>query len=430
MKPLALLAVALCGCWSGRAAEPAGAGVGAGESAAAKVTSCAVEPPVRVKQQAVLNGWLGRIGDRSWIQLRRGDGLGTMLAGLGADGTLVELRLGEEPPATYADGTRLWIVKPSQRTGEIELVRIELGGPRPELAGREPLGLGTIGVDAVAVGASRVLVGDVGRGMRLQLFDRARNRPLGTPAAISTTDFGAPALRCTGDRCFALGVEGDGPSRRIFVERFAPDGAHEHEVLAGDHLASYHLAAAGGRWFALWTAFGESGVFARELDAAGRPLTPRTKIFVGGTTDFEVVQDPKRLRIAVKTADGWSLGVLEPRSLQPMVAAPTGLPKEAYFLIGAALSDGTLLAGFSSSVDYQGGFHSWSGRAWSTFVRHGEAAEAALPLASAFGDGRGGIAAFPLVAPGHAAVLVVPQGPESETGGELVVLRRPCAEHR
>ena len=351
-----------------------------------------------------------------------------MIAGLGADGALVELPVGDAPHATYADGTRLWIATPARTGAAVELAGIELGGPRPAIAQRVPLALAPlIGVSAFAIGASRVLVDDLGAGIRLQLYDRGRGAPIGTAAAIASTAMEPPVLRCAADRCFALGVEGDGPSRRIFVERFAPDGAHEHEQLAGDHLAAYRLAEAGGRWFALWTSHGEAGLFARELDAAGRPRSPRTRIYPGAVADFEIVPDPRRPRIAIQTRDGWSLGALGGRPLQPMVAAPVGLPKEAYFLTGAAMPDGTLLAGFSSRVDYQGGFHMWSGSAWGTFVRTGEAAEAALPLASESGDGRGGIAALPLVAPGHAAVLVVPQGPESTSGGELVVLRRPCA---
>jgi hypothetical protein len=36
------------------------------------------------------------------------------------------------------------------------------------------------------------------------------------------------------------------------------------------------------------------------------------------------------------------------------------------------------------------------------------------------------MAAFPLVAPGRAGVLVLPQGFEMPEGGELLELRRPC----
>jgi hypothetical protein len=102
------------------------------------------------------------------------------------------------------------------------------------------------------------------------------------------------------------------------------------------------------------------------------------------------------------------------------------MPKEAYFLAGARAAEGTLLVGSSSRVDYQGGYHTWSGSAHAVFVRDGDGPEAVVPIASASGDGRGGIGAFPLVAPGYAAVLVVPQGPEAGAGGELIVLRRPC----
>jgi hypothetical protein len=425
MKQPALLALLACGCWS--AERVAGPAPVPPKPADRPVASCAVEPPVRVRQELQLRHWLGRVGDRTWIVVRRK--LATLIAGLGPGGALVELPIDGEPYATSADGTAVWIARHVRAAAAtVELLRIELGGPRPAIVQRATLALAPLhGVSAIAVSASRALVGDIGAGIRLQLFDRARGAALGATAAIASTELRSPELHCAGEQCFALGVEGDGPGRRIFVERFAPDGAHAHEQLAGDHIAEYHLAEAGGRRFALWTSFGDRGVFARELDAGGRPVGPRTRIHAGDSTDFEVVPDPERLRIAVKTAAGWSLGALDPRALRPMVASPTTLPKEAYFLAGAAMPDGTLLAGFSSSVEYQGGFHMWSGRAWATFARAGEAAEPAPLLASDAGDGRGGIAAFPLVAPGHAAVLVVPQGPESGQGGELILLRRPCA---
>ncbi len=423
MRPRSAAAVVLLvlGCWSSRAPGP---GPGA-EAPAANITSCAIDPPVRVPQDVRLIERLGRAGDRTWALVRRG--LEAVVVGLGPDGALVELPVGGEPRATHVGGTRLWIAN-ARATAGVDLVGVELAGARPAIAQRASLALAPLhGVSAFAASASRVLVADHGAGTRLQLFDLRRGAPLGAPVAIASTELEPPRLRCAGDRCFALGVEGDGPSRRLFVERFAPDGAHEHEQLAGDHVDTYLLAALGERSLAVWRAPGDGGVFvfARALDAAGRPLTPRTRIHAAGTSDVEVVADPERPQIAFRTAGGWSFGALSPRALGPILVAPTGMPS-TYFLAGASMPDGMLLVAYASGVDYQGGYHSWSGEAHAAFVRRGDTPEPALPIASMSGDGRAGIAAVPLVAPGHAAVLVAPWGPEAGSGGELIVLRRPC----
>lgn len=418
-----VVAVALLlagGCWSEQSRRPGAPAA----PAAAPIASCALDPPARTPLDVSLIGWLGWAGDRTWIHLRRG--ATAVVAALGPDGALVELPVSGSPEATYVDGTRLWIAQGRAKPG-LDLIRVDLAGARPTVAQRASLSLTPLaGIASFAVGGSRVLVEDLDADIRLQLYDLERGVRLGATAVIASRDLGGSVLRCRGDRCFALGVEGDGPSRRLFIERFAPDGAHEHEPLAGDHLAMYRLAAHGAGWLVVWTSFNEPGLFARELDAAGRPLTPRTKIYAGEGTDFEIVPDPRRLQIAVRTGGGWALGAVAARAPRPILAAPTGMPKEAYFLTGARAAEGTLLVGFSSRVDYQGGYHTWSGSAHAVFVRDGDGPEAVVPIASASGDGRGGIGAFPLIAPGYAAVLVVQRGPEAAAGGELIVLRRPC----
>ncbi|MBX3157116.1 MAG: hypothetical protein KF773_14165 [Deltaproteobacteria bacterium] len=405
----------LAGCWSTPSPPPATAPPRQVET---KLASCPVDPPIQTPQALRLVRWLGPVGDRSWVIAERARGAAAVI-GLARDGTLLEIPLAAAPHATHVDGTRLWLATPNDK--RIALTGLDLAADRPEVVARGTLDAPY--VRAIAVGATRVLADVSGPNLQLRLHDRA-GAPAGKLVEIVSTSLEPAALSCEGDRCFALAVEGDGPSRRLFVERFAPDGRTEHQQLAGDHLAAYRLAVIDARRFALWTSYSASGVFARELDASGHPLGERTRIFLAPerSTDFEVITS----HIAVHMRDGWSVGTFDPRRLRLGALAATGLPRDSSFLTAAPLPDGLVTVGFTSSVDDQHGFHAWSGRVDAAFLGAGDTAEPALRLASGSGAGRGGIAGFPLVAPGHAAVLVLPQGPESPPGGELVTLRRPC----
>jgi len=391
----------------------------------ARVRTCAIDPPVRVPQQLQIARWLGRIGDRSYLIARHDQRL--VLVSL-TGGTLTSVVLGlDSLRADAVTGTHLWLAG----TREHRSVLLDVDLSTPGLPAREPELLVTTPlstIDAIAVGSERQLIAERGTKIALQLYDRAAHK-LGPVAQINTTDLQMPELRCAGDRCFAVGVEGDGADRRIYVERFAPDGSAEHEVLADDHVATLQLASLGARTIVLWTAFDHQGVFMRALDPSGKPLTRRTGIagIARPPVAFELLPAAPP-RIALKDASGaWTIATLDADAhrLDEVRALP--LPSQTSSFTGAVQSDGILGAGFSSQVDYQGGTHAWTARATAVFLpttRDAEAPVEVLPTTS--GEGRGGMAAFPLVEPGHAAVLVLPQGDESEDGGELVMVRKPC----
>lgn len=400
-------------CWSG---SPAAAVESRPQPVA--IHTCAIEPPIRTPQQLQLTQWLGRIGDRSWILAKHGQQL--QLVGLDdrIDIPIESLR------AEYVAGTHLWLAGP-QHAG-FALVDVDLDGPRAA----EPLELADIAplttIDALAISPERMLLAERGSKVSLQLFDRAHHK-LGPVTQINTDERLVPDLRCTGDRCFAVGIEGEAPMRRLYVERFAP-GAVEHDVLTEDHVANHQVVQSGDRTVVIWTTLDMRGLFMRVLDSAGRPLTRRARI--AGLSvipmGFEVLPAAPP-RIAIRDRNGtWSVGTLDVggNRLDEVRALP--LPKRTWFA-GAVMPEGVLGVGFSSDITFEAWGHNWTSSATAIFVPSTRDAEPPIEvLPHATGVGRGGMAAFPLIAPGRAGVLVLPQAFEMTEGGELLELRRPC----
>jgi hypothetical protein len=391
------------------------------------IASCAIEPPVHVPQQLQVTRWLGRIGERSYVIARHDQRL--QLVSL-VDGQLVMTPLGFETlRAESITGTHLWLA--GTRDTHAVLQEVELAAPRPRALEPTPLVTAPLStVDAIAVGGERQLLAERGAKIELQLFDRA-GKKLGPVAQITSEAQEMPDLRCTGDRCFAVGIEGSLPDRMVYVERFAPDGRAQHEVLSEDLVATVALASLGTRTIVAWTQINKPGLFMRTLDATGQPLTRLTSIAgmptSQGGLEFELLPAAPP-RIAIRDGGGtWTLGTLDADARRLDEARPLPLPNDATSFTGAVVGDGALGAGFSSRVDYQSGNHSWTAHATAVFVPTTRDAEPPIEvLPATTGEGRGGMAAFPLVEPGHAAVLVLPQGFESPEGGDLIVLRRPC----
>lgn len=369
--------------------------------------------------------WLGTVGARSWVIAQR-EGAAVLVWLDGARPRELGLGLAAAALGPYAIvDTELWI---AIRAGDrYELARIELADAAPQLQ----RGVGTFdgtrtgGVTAMAIGLSRVLVASTYPAIQLQLFDRASGKPIGDTVRVESDELEAPALRCTGDDCFAVGAQGHGRDRRLFVERFDARGAHEHKVLADDHAGNMKVVTRGDRTTVLWLSHRRSGLFARTLDRRGVPGAAAANVAgAGEPMKFEVVTGP-RPHVAVQWRDrSWRVGMLEAGKL----AEPVELGMDtAYWMNGALASDGLLVTGFTTTVEYVDGYHAWWAQASAAFIPTRSDPEAPLEVQPRTGgDGRGGLGAFPLVAPGAAAILLAPSGPEATDGGTLVVLRGPC----
>ena len=414
----------LTACWTGqspsiRAPSPA---------IATAVRACAVELPYRAPQQLVMRRWLGRIGERSWLVAESGKQL--VLVSLRGDRlAAIDLPF-ESLRADYVAGTKLWLA--GTQHGRTILAELDLAAAAPRVAATEWDSSALAAIDALAVSDDRVLLAERDPvDHRFQLYDRSGKKlgPVVTMRSASTT----PAkLRCTGERCFGVGIEGDERSRRAFVLRFAPDGATENELLASDRVANLQTATFGERTLVVWTALDRSGLFARSLDPMGRPIGGRVA-FAGlpaAPLVFELLPaSPPRAAIR-DIYDRWSLATLDIDSRRADDIRELPLAETSF--AGAVTADGVAGAGFSNRIDYSRvGVHGFTSHATAVFVPvHGDAEPAIEVLPEFAGEGRGGMAAFPLVAPGHAGVLVLPQGYEAADGGELVVLRAPCTAHR
>jgi hypothetical protein len=418
-----MVLLALASCWTGRSSvAPAVDQTVA--TIAYSVPTCAVEPR-RIAQQLVLRRWLGRIGERSWLVAETDDAL--MLVGLAGERlSLTPLPFGTLR-ASYVSGTRLWLAGAAD--ARTALVEIELGGAAPQVApaliwDHAPLAI----VDALAVTDDRVLLGERDPvDHRFQLFDRGGRR-LGPLVTVRSGEPTPPELRCTGERCFAIGIEGDGRTRRAYALRFLPDGATENELLASDRIASLQVATFGDRAIAVWTSLERVGLFGRALDGTGRPVGGRVAFdgLPAAPLVFELLPASPP-RIAVRDIyDGWSLGSLDidARIVDHVRALPFTTGTTAF--AGAVTLDGMTGAGYSNRPDHRVGARGFVASATAVFVPPFGDAEPPLEIVrDVTGEGRAGIAALPLVAPGHAAVLVVPRV-EPEHPGELVLLRRPC----
>ncbi|MEO8704471.1 MAG: hypothetical protein ABI867_30740 [Kofleriaceae bacterium] len=444
MARAAVLAL-VTACWSGKPAV-------APEAFAipARLRTCSIDPPRRTEQQLVVRRWLGRIGERSWLVASAGPRL--VLVAI-FNGELVQTPLPFDTlRADHVTGTKLWLA------GTVEtktlLVEIDLAG-EPRIAPPLEWDIAPLAaVDALAVSADRILLAEhTINQLAFQLFDRGpiptsvrpgdsrptsvrpgdsrpiERRTIGPVVTVKSSDPLAPGMRCTGDRCFVVAIAGAGPTRRAFVDRFAPDGSTEHEVLADDRIASLQTATLGERTIVVWTSVERSGLFARGLDPGGRPDTRRTVLagLPAAPIVFEVLPASPP-RIAVRGGDDrWVVGAIDVDGRRIDDPRPVPFDRDATAFTGAAMPDGILAAGFWSRVEYHGGFHTWSAKATAAFLPATRDAEPPIEvLPKRTGDGRAGMAAFPLVAPGEAAVLVVPQGPEAPAGGELFNLRGVC----
>lgn len=418
-----VLASLLCGCWTGQSPTSTVAPI----VITPIVRTCAVELPYRETQRLVVRRWLGRIGDRSWLV---GESSKQLVLVALSGSRLVTTKLPfESLRADYVAGTKLWLAGTTDaRTLLVEL-DLSLALPRASAIEWDASALAT--VDALAVSDDRVLLGERDPvDHKFQLYDRAGKR-LGPVVTMRSGEPSAAKLRCTGERCFAVGIEGDGRSRRGFVLRFAPDGATENELLAHDRVADLQTTGFGDRTVVVWTALDRSGLFARSIDAYGRLVGGRVALegLPAAPLVFELLPASPP-RVAVRDIyDRWNLGTIDVDARRVEDVRPLPLSETSF--TGAVTRDGIAGAGFTNRVDYRVGVHGFTAHATAVFVPLlGDAEPAIEVLPATQGEGRGGIAAYPLVAPGYAGVLVVPQGYEAADGGELVMLRTPCASSR
>ena len=412
----------LTACWTGTSPSI----VSPPAASTVAVRACAVELPYRAPQELVMRRWLGRIGDRSWLVAESGKRLALVML-RGDQLAAIELPF-DTLRADYVAGTKLWLA--GTQEGRTMITELDLGAAMPRAVTTEWDASALAAVDALAVSDDRVLLAERDPvDHRFQLYDRSGKKlgPVVTMRSASTT----PAkLRCAGERCFGVGIEGDERSRRAFVLRFAPDGSTENELLAGDRVANLQTASFGERTLVVWTALDRSGLFARSLDPAGRPIGGRVAFegLPAAPLVFELLPaSPPRAAIR-DIYDRWTLATLDIDSRRADDLRELPLAEASF--AGAVTADGVAGAGFSNRIDYSRvGVHGFTSHATAVFVPlHGDAEPAIEVLPEFAGEGRGGMAAFPLVAPGHSAVLVVPQGYESADGGELVVLRTPCSQ--
>jgi hypothetical protein len=412
---------ALAGCWTSAtptATTPAARGFDR------HVQTCALAPPAREAQQLIAERFVGHVGARSYLIASAPLGK-LVLAWLDeAKLALTPLPLEAVDAAYEADG-HLWLY------GSRQLVDVDLTARPITITARPWNSAPHVTVTALAVSDRRVLLaGRETDQITFQLYDRA-NAALGVLTTVRSTTSIAPALRCTGEICFAIGIAGDGPSRRPFVERFDARGATQLELLGNEHVADLRTVRLGSRTVALWTSVQVAGLFARSVDASGHLDMPRVTLdgLPVAPVTFEVL-GAVPARIATRGIDDlWTVGTLEldQHRIDDVRTLPLGVKMQ--FFAGAVTADGVLGAGFASTVDYQAGFHTWTASAQAAFLpsaRGAEAEPAVDVLPGSFGDGRAGMGAFPLVEPGHAAVLVVPTGPDAAPGGELFTIRKPC----
>lgn len=421
MKLVALM-FAFAACWS---SSPASSSHPA-TTTAAKIHTCAIEPPIRTPQQLLLVDWLGRIGDRSWLLARHEQQLS--LVGL-AGAQLYAVPVGLETlRASYVAGTRLSLV--GTRDARTYVVAFDVDAPRPRPTdARELADLGPLSaIDGYAVSSDLELLVERGHKVSFQLFDRAHRR-LGPEVVINSSEPRAPSLRCSGDRCFAIGVEGDAQLRRLYAQRFYADGHTEHQVLAEDRVHAYEHVTVHDRTVVVWTSYDTPGLFMAVLDATGKLISRRAAIRGIDATPaaFELLPASPP-RIALRDPDGeWVIATLDVSGEQLDEIRIAPLPDEATTFAGVVLPDGVLGAAGWTRGYYTAIGHTWKAQASATFVpttRETEPPIEVLPVTG--GEGRGGMGAFPLVEPGHAAILVVPTGFESSEGGELWLVRKPC----
>jgi hypothetical protein len=383
--------------------------------------SCALPQPRRSPAKVALRKWLGRIGDRSWVIVARGDQ--PALAGLAADGSLalVDLPVKRDQMIEHAiDGSRLWLMVGEQGlgVGEEILYAIDLGGAAPRIHRVEELAAKTIaGANSFAIGETRALFFTFAAQGGFQFWDRTKRVPLHTEKQ-PMVGLDPPPMRCLGARCFAATVVGDGPTRRLTSIRFA-DTKIEKQELASDHLGEHLLVPDGERTIVLWDSYSRTGLFARTLDAEGRPLDDEVTLVATRARDAQALHGGY---IAYRSDDDWMLAQLSADHREVKRSVALGIPK-ASWLESAKTSDGVFLVGFTTAVSYHGEAIPPS-TALAVYVAEGDAPDRPIDVMGA--DKRYGFTAFPLVAPGYAAALVISQNDEPERG-ELVLLRTPCA---
>ena len=382
--------------------------------------SCPLPEPRRSPAKVALRKWLGGIGDRSWVIIARGDQ--PALAGLSPDGSLaiVDLPLTRDQMFEHAiDGSRLWLMvgEPGLGVGEEVLYAIDLAGPTPRIRRVEALAAKTIaGANSFAIGETRALFFTFAAQGGFQLWDRTKHVPLLTEKQ-TVVGLDAPPMRCIRDRCFAATVVGDGPTRRLTSIRFA-DTKIERQELATDHLGEHLLVHDRERTIVLWDSYSRTGLFARTLDAEGRPLDEEVTLVASRANDTQALHGGY---LAFRTDEDWMLAQVSPDYRKVKRTVALGIPK-ASWLASAKTVDGALLVGFTTAVSYHGEDIPPS-TALAVYVGEGDAPDRPIDVMGP--EKRYGFTAFPLVAPGYAAALVISQNDEPERG-ELVLLRTPC----
>jgi hypothetical protein len=422
-----LVAIFVAGCGPAAPHQTIEKPIGNHAAPVAAVRTCALGSPRRTPVAMGLRKYLGRIGDRSWVLAEDRDHVALLT--LDDAGALAksELPIGGDRISTPAiDGNDLWIDSDEQGLGTDDqvLFHVELHGATATVGAPERLrGSPLAGASSFAVGPHRALFFTFAAHQGFGLWDRDHHVAVGALVPLATAELDPPDMRCVADRCFAVAIPGDGPTRRLTVFRFDPaTGAADSEALAADHLASHLVIPSGERTIVVWTSFSRSGMFARVLDATARPIGPEVMLANDGR-DPQLV-DRETARFAFRDDQGWQIAQLAPDASHFASTARIGF-ENILFVESARTADGVLSAAISSSTEYDGGIHAWHASTDARFVRDDGTVEPVINVMRKAGGGMGGFAGVPLATPTHAAVISLP-GDRDDGPGELTLLREPC----
>lgn len=382
--------------------------------------SCPITTPARTKVTGLaFRAWLGKVGDRSWVMADRGEHT-LELVTLGGDGRLAEVRLPIHLPANLwwqVDGAHLWIEvgRATPQWYDVDLAAVTPAAHLDPSVEARALG----GASGFAIDTTRALfysfaISPPGPGF--ELWDRERRKTLAVvPQAIVGID--EPPMRCVRDHCFALVVLGDGPTRRLTVFRFAPDGTLTKIQLADDHLGDFLFVPDGDHSYVIWSSYSRPGLFERTLDESGQPIDAEVMLAAEGRDPAVIAGEPRLL--AYSAGDHWHLASLAPDGRA--FAHEMVLPLTGSFLTAAPASGGMLAIGFDSDVSPDAVVPPT--KAGAVFVPTGGTPP--KPLDVMFGEKHTSWVPFPLVSPGNVAVLLLQQGYGPQEG-EVVTLRVPC----
>jgi hypothetical protein len=389
---------------------------------------CTLATPRRTPTPIAFYQRLGEVAGRTWFLGRRDQGTGGdayVLATLDDDGALAVTPL---PPDRYPqvdvilDGTRAWLVVKHRAglvAGSEELVEADLTTIPARLTPIESLAAkATVGATTFAIGTTRALFftkagiatattwsGTGG----LELWDRGGRRPL---AAVPNQPAGDPILRCVHDDCFAVG-EFEQPQRHLGVASFGPAGAVTHRVLTDDRGLHVLALADGDRTTIVYPGDPRQGLFAQVLDDRGAPVGGESRLLDIVPVMPALTRGPTPHLIWWK--GGWSIATFAGDHL----AGTHALGLDDLELALAETAQGTWIAAYRQ-VGAQPG--QAPAAALAIYLPHDGAPEPAVDVSAA--DRSSGFIATPLVAPGHAAMLV--ERMLTPDPGELVLVRAPC----